>query len=204
MRKQEPNEVQDLYESGIRAIQAVTASFEPEDWDVQACGNWDCADTARHLLGVVGWYHDWLDRALAGETHSPFPPSEFDQRNQADIDCHQNLTGPEAIDAFAVQAEHYLTQAVPEWDRPYGFPLGTVTVGLHVGVAATEWHVHAWDLSVNNPQRHTPAKPEQLFIAAGSAMSVAKGGVGGSALGLLVPLVSKRSPWSTLLKRSGR
>ena len=87
---------------------------------------------------------------------------------------------------------------------PTGTRYGTVRVGLHCGVAATEWHLHAWDLSHALEHRHQPQDPQALFIAAGTCLAEARGGLGGAVLRLLVPLGARSNPWSTILRRSGR
>ncbi len=204
MKSPNQSDVEELYRSGAAAIVAISASFDTQDWLSPACGEWDAADTVRHLVGVVDWYHDWLDRALDGDAVPPFPESELDERNAAAIDALQTLDGPAAVARFRKRATDYLERASGAWDLPYGFPSGTVTVGLHVGIAATEWHLHAWDLTTGRAERHRPAAPTELFRAAGAAMAEATGGLQGWLLGLAVPLAAKRSPWETILKQSGR
>lgn len=197
-------EVTALYLDGIAAIEHITAAFDDGCWAAPACGDWSAADTVRHLGGVIQWYREWLERALGGEANAPFSPREFPERNDAGVRSRQSASGPEAVATFAADARSYLESATPEWDRPYGFPRGTITVGLHLGVAATEWHVHAWDLTAGSAKRHTPARAELLFRAAGTAMAVAQGGVRGRLSGFVVPLAARRNPWPTLLAQSGR
>ncbi len=196
--------VEALYRDGAAAIADITSSFSADDWLTPACGEWSAADTVRHLVGVVDWYHDWLDRALDGDSARPFPESEFDVRNAAVVDELQGLAGPAATARFGERAAAYIDRASKAWDVPYGFPAGTITVGLHVGIAATEWHLHAWDLTAGRVERHRPESPAELHKAAGEAMAASKGGLLGRFLGLAVPLAAKRSPWQTILKQSGR
>lgn len=202
-----PNQsaVEELYRSGVAAIEDITTSFiEARDWQAPACGEWNAAETVRHLVGVVDWYHDWLDRALDGDPTPPFSESEFNERNAARVAEFEGIDGPAATERFSVRSTDYLDRASKAWDVPYGFPAGTTTVGLHVGIAATEWHLHAWDLTAGRAERHQPAAPTELFKAAGAAMAEAKGGLQGRLLPLAVPLAAKRSPWRTILKQSGR
>jgi len=56
-RRDQPT-VETLYRSGVQAIQEITDSFSLTDWDRTVCGEWDASDTARHLLGVIDWYHE--------------------------------------------------------------------------------------------------------------------------------------------------
>lgn len=197
-------EVQTLYLEGVEAVRAIASSFETQDWEAPACGTWSRSDTVRHLIGVADWYHDWLDRALDGDSTPPFPESEFDERNAAALTNLQELDGPSAVSRFNDSASHYLERASQSWDVPYGFPAGTVTVGLHVAVAAAEWHLHAWDLTAGQPERHRPEAPAELFKAVGAAMAQAQGGFRGRLLRFAVPLAAKRSPWRTILDQAGR
>ncbi len=196
--------VEAIYRDGVDSIVALTAHLSDDDWAAPACGDWDRADTARHLVAVADWYHEWLDRALVGDSSPPFSEEEFDHRNAQRVSALSNLSGPTAVVRFAERAEAYLDRAVPEWDTPFGFPFGAVTVGVHLGVAATEWHLHVWDLSAGELERHQPAAPQDVFVAAGIGMARARGGIRGRLLELLVPVAAKRSPWDTLLQRSGR
>ena len=198
------SDVEALYRGGAAAIEDITTSFDDEDWLSRACGEWNAADTARHLVGVADWYHDWLDRALDGDASPPFPESEFDEQNAAKVAALQELDGPAAVARFCERSSGYLVRASGAWEVPYGFPVGTVTVGLHVGIAATEWHLHAWDLTAGRNERHRPTSPGELFKAAGAALAETKGGLHGRLLGFAVPLAARRSPWRTILEQSGR
>lgn len=202
--KQQPAEVLRQYRSGVEAVHEVSASFDEGDWSTSVCGKWTAVETVRHLLGVVGWYDEWLDRALAGESTVPFRPDEFDVRNDRLIVEHAGLSGPAAVDLFVERALAYGGRVVEHWDVPYGFPLGSVTAGLHLGVAAAEWHLHAWDLSCLSDARHGPADSAGLFVGAGLAMAEASGGFRGGLLRRLVPLGARFRPWPTILKESGR
>lgn len=201
---QSRDQVQQLFRSGVDAVTLVTAGFGPADWDRPACGTWTARETATHLLGVIDWYHDWLDRAVGGERGRPFPEAEVDQRAQDDVRRSANVSGAEAVERFQSRADEYIGRATAHWDTVYAYPFGIVTTGLHCGVAATEWHLHAWDLATAQGSDHTPHDPSALFIAAGTCVAAARGGMGGSLLGWVVPLAARRSPWKTLLKQSGR
>lgn len=193
-----------LYRDGIASVERITSDLSERGWQVPTCGRWNGTETARHLLAVARWYHDWLDRAIGGETSPPFPPAEMDRRNDEALAAIGDVSGVEAIAAFVESATVYLDRAADHWDRPFGFPYGTVTAGLHCGMAAAEWHLHAWDLSLTSEHRHRPQDPDALFTAAGMCLAEARGGLAGAVLRHLVPLGSRRSPWRTMLKRSGR
>lgn len=196
--------VHGVYLDGVSAVEAVCAGFSSDQWQAPACGRWTGAETARHLLAVARWYHDWLDRARAGSPSPPFPSSELDRRNDDELEVLAHLSGPEAVGEFAATARSYLDRAADHWDTPYGYPFGTVTVGMHCGVAAAEWHLHAWDLSGITGTRHLPRDTRSLFTAAGRCVAAARGGPAGRLMGALVPLGAMRNPWSTMLTQSGR
>ncbi|MCP4380138.1 MAG: hypothetical protein GY798_01705 [Hyphomicrobiales bacterium] len=196
--------IERLFRDGVESVERISSGLSNRAWERPACGRWTGAQTARHLAAVARWYHEWLDRAIAGDASPPFTASEMDQRNDDALARIGDISGPEAITDFAETATDYLRRATAHWNLAYGYPYGTVTVGLHCGVAAAEWHLHAWDLSHTSELRHRPQNPEALFTAAGMCLAEAKGGLGGAMLRFLVPLGARRSPWPTILQRSGR
>ena len=201
---QDPAEVRRLYREGVGAIGSITAAFDESDWVQPACGEWDAADTARHVLSVVDWYHEWLDRALDGVVTRPFPEAEIDQRTAAALTEYADLSGPEAVARFTSRADAYVGRVEAHWETTYAYPFGVVTAGLHCGIAAAEWHIHAWDLSAVSGARHEPVDADRLFVAAASCVAAGQGGIRGALLGRLAPLAVRRSPWQAMLKRSGR
>lgn len=199
-----PNAVKDLYLEGVQAVERVARQLGSADWEQPACGHWSGTETARHLLAVARWYHAWLDRALAGDKAQPFPARDMDEQNRQALVDLSDLEAVNAIAGFAESAEAYVDRALNHWDLPFGYPYGLVTVGLHCAVAATEWHLHAWDLSTVAGPLHSPQNPQRLFTAAGLCVAHAEGGIRGAVLRKLVPIGARRSPWETLLTRSGR
>lgn len=202
----EPNVdlVSHLYVDGVESVERVTSSYDRSVWELPACGHWTGTQTARHVLAVSRWYHEWLDSAIAGDASPPFLASEIDHRNDRALIDIGEMSGPDAVKEFQETATSYLDRAVDHWDLAYGYPFGTVTVGLHLGVAATEWHLHAWDLSHGSEHRHRPQQADALFAAAGMCLAETQGGLAGTALRLLIPIGARRKPWSTILERSGR
>lgn len=197
---QAQREIKVNFRSGIEAVLEVTNSLSAEQWDRPACGEWSVIETVRHLAAVVAWYEEWLTRAENDLSTRPFEESEFDTRNANELLAFAYLDGPAAVDAFAAAADSYLARAAQRWDLPFGYPGGTVTVGLHAGIAAVEWHLHAWDID----NTHEPTNAESLFIGAGACVAAARGGLAGKAMARVIPVAAKRSPWKTLLKESGR
>jgi hypothetical protein len=196
--------VASLYRDGVNAIVATTDAFDDAAWVRPACGKWNAADTARHLLGVASWYDAWLDRAIAGDTSAPFAESAIDQRNDQEIAELQGVSGPIAIAKFEQAANDYVQRAIARWDLPFTYPFGVVTVGLHLGVAATEWHLHAFDLARSASQNYSPNNPEALFLAAGACVAQTKPAFQRAALRKLVSLGARRNPWRTIVRQSGR
>ena len=190
-----------LYEEGVGAVQGVVAGWSEDEWLRPACGEWTATDLAGHLLCVARWYHDWLDRAEAGDSSPPFPFADLPARNQAAIDALPATSGPARLEEFGQEARRYAARLPPVWDLAYGYPLGTVTAGLHAGAAATEWHVHAWDLAAG---QYRPAHPGDLFVAVAEARLRSQGGVTGRAAVALLPILARYRPWQQLLRRSGR
>lgn len=201
-----PDAVLAQYDAGIEAITDAAAKREDRAWHKTVVGDWSAHELARHLVVVAGWYHEWLDRSLDGETDPPFPAKQLDHRNELEILDLRDLDGPEAIEQFVRSATDYgqrLRRAVADrqWDAPFGFPYGTATVGGHAGVAAGEWHLHAWDLSDG---RWTPADPKTLYLAIGAGMTATQSAWRRPITRRAVEGVAARRPWKDLLKRSGR
>lgn len=204
MRQVTTDDVVRLYQAGVRAVVDATSDLDTSEWSRPACGDWDAADTSRHLVGVADWYHWCLNRAIDGVTDPPFEPSEFDERNEHGVTARQRLGGPDAVAEFVERADSYLDRATTRWDLAFGFPLGQTTVGHHLAIAAAEWHLHAWDLTRLDDRRHAPANSSALFIAVGAVMSDVTGGLRGRLMRIVAPVVSRRAPWNTMLRRSGR
>lgn len=199
-----PDVTADLFRSGVDAVCAAAASRTGGRWDEPCCGSWTATDLARHLLGVVGWYHAWLDRAMQGSYDRPFPSSELDERAARTITEHDTLDGPGAIREFVAESSRYLDRSLSAWDMPYGFPLGTVTAGRHVGTAACEWHLHAWDLTLGMAHRHHPADATSLYLATGDAILHARRAPGMPLMRTALRFTSRHRPWATILRKSGR
>jgi uncharacterized protein (TIGR03083 family) len=196
--------VVEQYLSGVRAIEDSAARLDEDAWQRPACGEWTAEETARHVLSVAGWYHDWLDRALEGTSSVPFDASDMDLHTAAALASAGDIDGPTAVARFVDGADRYADRVIEHWDVPYGYPAGVVTAGLHFGVAATEWHIHAWDLSGPTGTRHRPDDPAGLLHAAASCVAASESGVTGSAVRTLIPVGRRIKPWESMLRRTGR
>ena len=194
----------DLHLEGVGALNRVTAGFDGADWRRPTCGVWSAEDTARHLLGVAEWYQEWMSRALDGDDTRPFAGSDIDHHNDNQVARHADLDGPAAMEAFLLAANAYLDCTNGYLDLPYSYPFGEVTVGLHLGVAATEWHLHAWDFARVAGCDYAPSDPASLYVAAGNCVAATKPFPISSLIRPMVRLGAKRKPWPTILRTSGR
>jgi hypothetical protein len=193
-----------LYRAGVDAVSRAVDGWTREQWARPACGVWDGTQLAGHLVTVIGWYHSWLDRALAGDASPAFPIGELDARTVGALAALPDGTGPERVQTFVAEARRYEVRVAEQWDVPFGYPRGTVTAGLHSGVAAVEWHVHAWDLTRAAGGHYEPDDAEALFAAAARCQLAAAGGIRAAVGGRVVGLAARGRPWHELLHRMGR
>jgi hypothetical protein len=193
-----------LYDEGVDAFAVAAEGRDGDDWDHVVCGEWTAAEVSRHVLAVAGWYHDWLDRAERGDATQPFAASELAAQNAAALHELSPIGGRAAAEQFVSRARGYRDRLPALWELPFGYPRGTVTAGLHAGVAACEWHLHTWDLTQPPGRGHQPSDPAALYRAAAECLAVAQGGMRGRVAATLVPLGTRLRPWEAILRRSGR
>jgi uncharacterized protein (TIGR03083 family) len=198
------DEVLRLYDEGVDAFARLAGTLNGEDWDRAACGEWSAALLTRHVAAVAGWYNEWLDRAERGDAAPPFRADDLASQNDRALAALAETTGPAALELFVTRASSYRARLPAAWDLPYGYPRGTVTAGLHAATAATEWHLHAWDLARSVGSGHRPSDPDALYRGAGASLASAQGGLKGRIAAVLVPVGARLSPWEALLRRSGR
>ena len=164
-----------LYGSGVAAVVGAVDGWTDAQWARPACGEWSGTDLAGHLVTVISWYHDWLDRAIGGDAAPAFDAGALDERTALSLAALPPGTGPDRIDDFAASAARYARRLADHWDLPYGYPRGTVTAGLHAALASWEWHVHAWDLATAVGGDHRPADPATLYDAGMDCFATATG-----------------------------
>jgi hypothetical protein len=189
------------YREGFRAVQETVRRWPAERWREPVCGAWTATDLAGHLLAVARWYHCWLDRAETGDPSPPFGVDDLAERNRRALEDLRPASGEDRIVLFAEEADRYGQRLESSWNLPYGCPLGTMTAGQHAALAATEWHLHAWDLSGG---RHRPDDPATLLVGAARARAAPGRGLRPRVEALIVPLVARSRPWERLLAASGR
>jgi hypothetical protein len=194
------------YRDGVSALATLGVRLPDEAWSERVCGVWTATDLAGHVMVVAGWYHEWLDRAEAGATDPPFPSSELATRNQVALNGLEPEDGEGRLLRFRELALGYADRLPEAWDRPYGFPYGTVTAGQHAALAALEWHAHAWDLARGVGWEHRPQDPDGLFDAVGEAWPERLGRVRRTVVRSTLPLAraTSRDRWALLLKNTGR
>jgi hypothetical protein len=197
-------EVLRLYAEGVDAFARLAGALTDEDWDRGACGEWSAVVLTRHVAAVAGWYHEWLDRAERGDATPPFRGEVLAEQNEIALLPLAETGGPAAVELFVTRAKSYAERLPAAWDLPYGYPRGTVTAGLHAAMAATEWHLHAWDLARSVGSGHRPSDPDALYRGVGACLVTAQGGLKGRIAAVLVPVGARLSPWEALLRRSGR
>jgi uncharacterized protein (TIGR03083 family) len=193
-----------LFDEGVDSFGALAHGLTPEGWARPACGTWSATQLARHVAAVADWYHEWLDRARTGAAAPPFRPEDLAPENERAMATLAGLDGPEAVERFVMRAHGYRDRLPGAWDLPFGYPRGTVTAGLHAGVAACEWHLHTWDLARSAGRGHRPSDPAALYAAVGVCLANAQGGIKGRVAAALVPVGARLRPWEALLRRSGR
>jgi Mycothiol maleylpyruvate isomerase N-terminal domain len=202
----EPTTVLACYRDGVEALAGLGERLEADAWAIPVCGVWDGTELAGHVLVVAGWYHDWLDRAEAGASDRPFLARELAARNQAALTGLRPEGGPARLSAFRDAALGYADRVADRWDLRYGFPYGTVTAGQHAGLAAMEWHAHAWDLARAAGEEYRPADPDGLVAAVTEGWSRRVGPVRGALARTVAPAMAAwpRDRWLRLLARTGR
>jgi uncharacterized protein (TIGR03083 family) len=198
------DEVLRLYDEGVDAFARLAGGLSDDGWEGPACGEWTAAALTLHVAAVAAWYHAWLDRAEHGDAAPPFPGEQLAAQNELALVPLAETAGPAARDLFVTRARSYAARLPAAWDLPYGYPRGTVTAGLHAAMAASEWHLHAWDLARSVGAEHKPSDPDALYRATGACLAKAQGGLKGRIADLLVPVGARLSPWEALLRRSGR
>jgi hypothetical protein len=202
----DPATVLAVHRDGIEALAGFGSTAPERLWSTQVCGVWDGSELAGHVLLVSRWYHEWLDRAEAGESDPPFSSRQLATRNQAALNALEGSPGPERLVAFRRSAAAYADRVADRWDLPYGFPFGTVTAGRHAALAAMEWHAHAWDLARGIGADHRPVDADALAAAVMEAWSARHGAIRRVVRRSAIPLARQavRDPWAFLLRGTGR
>jgi hypothetical protein len=187
--------VLDAIRSGVTA--AADAAVHAEPTAATGCAGWRVHDLTRHLEAIAGAYVLWAGAALGGRIMTLRTGDELAAYNTAMLDRLPDLPTPEHVDRFRALATDHARLVAAGWDLPMartaaGVPL---TVGEHAIVAATEWHVHAWDLASGRDRRHEPGPATLVLCAAWDAVLAPALGADPNA---------RPDTWTSLLTATGR
>lgn len=158
-----------VYDDGIAGVRRTAAAIT--DWSLPTpCSGWNASELAGHLLAIVRYYHRLLDAAVLAHPLVDLPRGrQLEEMNASDLAALPPERGPRRISKFVADAQRSrLLLAEVDWDMQIGSweALGPLTVEQHTGLAALEWHVHAWDLAKAMGHEHRPLAPEILAQAA--------------------------------------
>ena len=145
----------------------------------------------------------WTGPSAATPTPA-FEAQDLALRNAEALRGLTELDGRAAVAQFVERARAYRDRLPAAWDLPFGYPRGTVTAGLHAGMAACEWQLHTWDLARARGHAYGPRDPATLYAAASACIVAAEGGVKGRVAAALAPVGARLRPWEAILRRSGR
>lgn len=186
-------------EAVVRALTTgVAAVGLPDDDEAPTpCSDWSARDIVRHLEAVAGAYVLWVAGAIGGRMTPLLVGGDLAAWNAALLERLPDRSTWNHHRRFRELASDHRRLVTAHPESPMKFtPHGTVwTVLEHAGVAAIEWHVHAWDLAQAAGHEHSPDPVDAATLArAWSAV--------------LTP-ASERAlpdgdPWPAVLKASGR
>ncbi len=178
-------------------IDSASLYLDEVDWQRQTpCSAWDATELVRHVHTIALDYVAWTISAIeddvqplrTGEALSSWNAVRLREVDHHDPEDHASR--------FRVAAEEHLWLATDRWDEPLlTHPGGAWTSGEHIGVAAIEWSVHAWDLGRTVSLDVAPIDPEVLA----DVWSVTVAPV----LGEPLP-PDEDDVWHALLRASGR
>ena len=187
--------VQRALASGAAAVAGVTLGGDAEP---TPCTLWTLRDLVRHLEIIAGAYVLWVGAAVGGRVGTLRAREAQDAWNAellARLPARDTADHRARFTALAGDHQRLVAAAadLPMFELAGG---ARWTVGDHAGVAALEWHVHAWDLAVAGGQAHRPA-PDDVAILAGIWEHLQGPVVG-------VPLPALDDAWAAVLTAAGR
>jgi len=164
------------------------------------CMQWTVRDLARHLEAISGAYVLWSSAALGGRLGDLRTGSDLAAYNDEMLQRLPDHGTSRHVTTFSQLASDHLriVEAFPDSPMLRVPSTGVVwTVGDHAGVAALEWHLHAWDLSRAAGTVHVPdATPLAMAWSAtiGPAVDAPLDARG----------TSNGATWDAVLRASGR
>lgn len=182
--------------AGIDAVVAAVRDGRPDA--ASPCTGWDALTVVRHLEGIAGAYVLWAGSSLGGRIARMRTGVEAADYNATILARLPRLGLAEHLDRFVTLACDHVRLARVTWTTPMLQTPDDVilSVGQHAGVAAVEWHVHAWDLARSQGRQHTP-DADSLAVCVGAWEEVLAD-VAGRALD------DEAAAWPALLAATGR
>lgn len=144
-------------EAGILAVEAAAAESDPEH--PTACPAWTVHDLVRHLEAIAGAYVLWVGAAIGGRIGTMRTPDALVAYNDRMLQRLPELPTAQHLERFRALAGDHVQLVRTGWEQPMMRTPGdtVLSVGDHGGVAALEWHLHAWDLGGASGGAHRPS-----------------------------------------------
>ncbi len=144
-------------EAGIVAVETAAAGSDPGH--PTACPAWTVHDLVRHLEAIAGAYVLWVGAAIGGRVGALRTPDALRAYNDRMLQRLPQLPTEQHLERFRALADDHRRLVGAGWEQPMlRTPGDTVLrVGDHGGVAALEWHLHAWDLGGPSGGAHRPS-----------------------------------------------
>lgn len=144
-------------DGGVEAVEAAATGSDPAA--PTGCADWSVHDLVRHLEAIAGAYLLWVGAAIGGRIGTMRTPHDLRAYNDQMLHRLPQVSTPQHLGRFLGLARDHRRLVDSGWDLPMmRTPTDAVLqVGDHGGVAALEWHVHAWDLGSRAGGRHRPA-----------------------------------------------
>lgn len=123
------------------------------------CSRWTVRDLVRHLEAIAGAYVLWASAAIGGRVGDLRMGAELAAYNQQMLQrLPEHGTGRHMTTFSQLASDHMrIVEAFPDSPMLRVPTTGAQwTVADHAGVAALEWHLHAWDLSRAAGTVHVP------------------------------------------------
>jgi hypothetical protein len=145
------------YLSGVNAVLAAVEGLSADEEESGTpCPRWTVRDLLTHLWCTAERYHNLLDHAVGGTPQPIVVNEELAALNEAAVRAAPPLPVNTLVRNFHRSAADYLHRALGHWDVAPYLEGSHASVGQICGVAAIEWHVHAWDLAVSQARAYRP------------------------------------------------
>lgn len=146
-------------EAGIVAVETAAAGSDPGR--PTACSAWTVHDLVRHLEAIAGAYVLWVGAAIGGRVGTMRTPDALRAYNDLMLQRLPQLPTEQHLERFRALADDHRRLVGAGWGQPMMRTPGdtVLRVGDHGGLAALEWHLHAWDLGGATSGAHRPSVP---------------------------------------------